>query len=143
MKHIKLLENAYAKGTAAVRLHKDTEIKIGKEVRQGDTSSPKLFTADLESIYKKLAWENRGLSIEGERLNHLIYADDIVLISENTEGLNIMLSDLNKASIKVSLRMNRYKTTVMYKCNACRQSRRSSYRGSCCSCCITPVSLCN
>ena len=50
-----------------VHLHKESEkirIKIG--VRQGDTISPKLFTATLESIFRRLNWENKGVKIDGE-----------------------------------------------------------------------------
>ena len=120
--YIKLLENIYVKGTAVVRLHKDTEkIKIGKGVRQGDTISPKLFTACLEGIFRRLSWENKGINIDGENLNHLRFADDIVLISENPDELQAMLSDLNKESLKVGLKMNRSKTKVMYNDNTQRR----------------------
>ena len=53
----KLIDNIYANGSSVVRLHKDTEkIKIGKGVRQGNTYSPKLFTACLEGIFRKFSW---------------------------------------------------------------------------------------
>ena len=120
--YIKLLENIYAKGTAVVRLHKDTEkIKIGKGVRQGDTISPKLFTACLEGIFRKFSWESKGINVDGEYLNHLRFADDIVLISDNAENLQEMLNDLNKESLKVGLKMNRSKTKVMYNDRAQRR----------------------
>ena len=38
-----------------VHLHKESEkIRIKRGVRQGDTISPKLFTATLESIFRRL-----------------------------------------------------------------------------------------
>ena len=78
--YIKLIENIYANGTSVVRLHKDTEkIKIGKGVGQGDTYSPKLFTACLEGIFRKLSWESKGINIDGENLTHLRFAYDILL----------------------------------------------------------------
>ena len=49
-----------------VHLHKESEkIRIKRGVRQGDTISPKLFTATLESIFRRLNWENMGVKIEG------------------------------------------------------------------------------
>ena len=56
--YIKLIQNIYANGTSVVRLHKDTEKKNAKEVRQGDTYSPKLFTACLKGIFRKFSWES-------------------------------------------------------------------------------------
>ena len=56
-----------------VHLHKESEkIRINRGVRQGDTISPKLFTATLYSIFRRLNWENKG------------FADDIFLCTENT-----------------------------------------------------------
>ncbi len=49
-----------------VHLHKDSEkIRIKRGVRQGDTISPKLFVATLDSIFEKLNWENKGVTIDG------------------------------------------------------------------------------
>ena len=61
-----------------VHLHKESEkIRIKRGVRQGDTISPKLFTATLESIFRRLNWENKGVKIDGEFLSNLRFADDI------------------------------------------------------------------
>ena len=49
--YIEILKDIYTDSSVTVHLHKESEkirIKIG--VRQGDTISPKLFTATLESI---------------------------------------------------------------------------------------------
>ena len=63
-----------------VHLHKESEkIRIKRGVRQGDTISPKLFTATLESIFRRLNWENKGVKIDGEFLSNLRFADDIFL----------------------------------------------------------------
>ena len=60
-----------------VHLHKASEkIRIKRGVRQGDAISPKLFTATLENIFRRLNWENKGVKIDGEFLR---FADDIFL----------------------------------------------------------------
>ena len=48
--------------TLTVHLHKESEkIRIKRGVRQGDTISTKLFTATLESIFRRLSWETKGV----------------------------------------------------------------------------------
>ena len=56
----------YTDSSVTVHLHKESEIiMIKRGVRQGDTISPKLFTATLESIFRRLNWENKGVKIGG------------------------------------------------------------------------------
>ena len=55
-----LLSNCDHQSSVTVHLHKESEkIRIKRGVRQGDTISPKLFTATLESIFRRLNWENK------------------------------------------------------------------------------------
>ena len=79
-----------------VHLHKESEkIRIKRGVRQGDTISSKLFTATLESIFRRLNWENKGVKIDGEFLSHLRFADDIFLCTETPQELQQMLQELS------------------------------------------------
>merc|ERR1711989_16583 len=115
IEHNAVFNSMREKGTSIIRLHKDTdEIKIGKGVRQGDTISPKLFTASLESIFRKTDWEGKGINIDGEYLNHLRFADDISNTTEAPTELQQMLDDLNRESKKVGLKMNKSKTMIMF-----------------------------
>ena len=64
--------NIYRDSSVTVHLHKDSEkVRIKRGVRQGDTVSPKLFTATLESIFRMLNWGNKGVKIDGEFLSNL------------------------------------------------------------------------
>ena len=83
-----------------VHLHKESEnIRIKSGVRQGDTISPKLFTATLESIFRRLNWENKGVKIDGEFLNNLRVVGDIFLRTETPQELEDMLQELSDESI--------------------------------------------
>ena len=113
--YIKTIQEIYTNATAILKLHKESEpIFIRRGVRQGDTMSPKLFVATLEEIFKRLNWDNKGINVNGKKLNHLRFADDIVIISRDTAELEEMLSDLNNESRKVGLKMNMSKTKVMF-----------------------------
>ena len=73
-----------------------------------------MFTACLEEVFKNLDWEDKGICIEGEYLNNLRFADDIVLFSDSGEDLQDMIEDLGRESLKVGFKMNMKKTKVMF-----------------------------
>ena len=111
-----LIKNIYENGTFHVKVSdelKTDKITIGKGVRQGDPISPKLFTAALENVFKRLNWEDKGILIDGIRLNNLRFADDICLLSSDFEELRGMLEDLHQESLRVGLEMNLDKTKIM------------------------------
>ncbi|KAF8375139.1 hypothetical protein PRIPAC_81568 [Pristionchus pacificus] len=88
-------------------------IPIGKGVRQGDTISPKLFTAALQDCMKELDWSEEGILIDGKKLSHLRFADDIVLLGTDTIALERMLKELAETGEKIGLSINRKKTQLM------------------------------
>lgn len=109
-----LIGNTYKNATACVRLHEDTnKFPIGRGVRQGDTLSPKLFTALLELMCKRVNWDRKGINIDGEYLNHLRFADDIVLIADNAKDASEMLRSMYEASLEVGLKINFQKSQFM------------------------------
>ena len=113
--YIELIKNIYLNATSTIRLHKDSEkINIQKGVRQGDTMSPKLFTAVLEGVFQTLNWEEVGLKINGEYLSHLRFADDITAIESSPEDMQLRIQQLSDASAKVGLKMNLDKTKVLF-----------------------------
>jgi len=113
--YVNIIKDIYSKGTAIIQLHTESnKINIQRGVRQGDTMSPKLFNAALEAIIRKLDWEEKGININGERLSHLRFADDIVIFSENPDDLESMLQDLNSGSNQVGLKINMKKTKTMF-----------------------------
>ena len=63
-------------------------------MRQGDPISPKLFTAVIEEIFKK-AYLDKGINIDGERLQNLRFADDVALVTRTTKEMEEHLNNLN------------------------------------------------
>ena len=98
-----------------VHLHKESnKIKITEEYdREIDTISPKLFTAALESIFRRLTWETRDLKIDREYLSHLRFADDILVCANTPHELQQMLQELVDKSENQGLKTNKSKAKVM------------------------------
>ena len=96
-----------------VHLHKESnKINIGRGVRQGDTISPKLFMAALESIFRRLTWETSGLKIYGEYLSHLCSADDILICANSPHELQQIPQELTDDSETQDLKMNKWKVMM-------------------------------
>ena len=74
--------------------YRPLHIPVARGVKQGDTISPKLFNAGLEEIFRKLNWSS-GININGKRLNHICFADDIVIVGETIEEVEEMLRELD------------------------------------------------
>lgn len=113
-RYMKLIYNIYKNATMSVQLHENSnKIKINRGVRPGATRSPKLFISVLESAFKHLNWDHKGISVDGNNLTNLRFADDIVLISSDLGEMKSMLRDLKSACEKVGLNINISKTKFM------------------------------
>uniref|UniRef100_A0A6G5AC50 Putative endonuclease-reverse transcriptase n=1 Tax=Rhipicephalus microplus TaxID=6941 RepID=A0A6G5AC50_RHIMP len=113
--YINILEEIYRGSTATIVLYKESNrIPIKKGVRQVDTISPMLFTACLQEVFRSLDWEQLGIRVNGEYLSNLRFADDIALLSNSGDELQLMITELDKESRKVGLKINLQKTKVMY-----------------------------
>lgn len=113
-RYVQVIKDIYSKATLQISLHELTDpIKMSRGVRQGDTISPKLFTSALEDMFRTIDWSNKGININGGKLTHLRFADDIAIIATSVEDLQSMLEDLQQASCKIGLKMNINKTQFM------------------------------
>lgn len=86
---------------------------IKKGVKQGDPLSPIIFNSALEEVIRKLSWEQKGININGEELNNLFFADDLVIISSNLEELKEMLKELIESGEATGLKINISKTKIL------------------------------
>uniref|UniRef100_A0A7I4Z4E1 Reverse transcriptase domain-containing protein n=1 Tax=Haemonchus contortus TaxID=6289 RepID=A0A7I4Z4E1_HAECO len=105
--YVHLLEQRLSNTSTFIQLFdRKLKIPVGKGVRQGDTISPKLFTAALQHAMVNLDWEERGYPFNGKKINNLRFADDIVLISSSAAEMEKMLNELNAVSRRMGLEIN-------------------------------------
>jgi len=81
-------------------------------VLQGGILSPKLFNEFMSDLPKYLNIKD-GIKIDDTHFTHLLYADDIVLISESATGLQNSIDSLHNFCSKWHLIVNISKTKVM------------------------------
>ncbi|KAJ0182129.1 hypothetical protein K1T71_002851 [Dendrolimus kikuchii] len=105
-RYIEVLRCLYDAATMTVQIQdrRAKPIPLHRGVRQGDVISPKLFTNAMEDVFKTLDWAGRGININGERISHLRFADDIVVFAETLEELAEMLGSLNESSRRQTIR---------------------------------------
>ena len=89
------------------------EFKIEKGVRQGDPHSPNLFNSALQEIFNRVNWGEVGLKVNGERLNNLRFADDVVLIAGSRNEIEEMGNEFLEISRIAGLVANINKTKMI------------------------------
>ena len=83
-------------------------------VKQGDVLSPLLFNFFIDDLVKKLNISNCDpVVIKNISVNSLLYADDIILLSNSENGLQRSLDVLNEFCIDWKLDVNHEKSKVM------------------------------
>ncbi|KAK6740639.1 hypothetical protein RB195_008854 [Necator americanus] len=112
--YIKVLRELYSNFTTGISpFYKNIIIDVKRGVRQGDTISPKIFTATLENAMRKLEWDDMGVKIDGRQLHHLRFADDIVLITPSISQAERMLTEFAETCGCIGLELNLQKTMFM------------------------------
>ncbi|KAK6735097.1 hypothetical protein RB195_018346 [Necator americanus] len=112
--YIKVFRELYSNITTRIApLYNNIIIDVKREVRHGDTISPKIFTATLENAMRKLEWDDMGVKVDGWQLHHLRFADDIVLITPSISQAKRMLTEFDETCGCIGLQLNLDKTMFM------------------------------
>ena len=82
-------------------------------VHQGGLLSPYLFCVYMDDLSNKLHNVNAGCMIGSSLINHLMYADDLVLMAPSSMGLSTLLSVCSEYGIEHDIKYNSTKSNVM------------------------------
>ena len=83
-------------------------------VKQGDNLSPTLFNLFINNLASQIKELHCGIKIGIEQVSILLYADDIVLLSDSEKGLQSMLTYLNKWCMQWCLDINVLKSNIIH-----------------------------
>ena len=113
---LNILQSMYNQASSRVTLNSETsdEFLYRKGVRQGCNLSPLLFSVFINDLEKYLLENNSGsIEITSILLCLLLFADDLVLLSDLSTGLQKSIQILGDYCSKWDLRINLEKTKVM------------------------------
>ena len=82
-------------------------------VKQGCVFSPLLFNLFIDKICKIFNSDCDPIQIKNTKLNCLLWADDLLLISETAKGLQNCINQMNEFYTHLGLKINIKKTKVM------------------------------
>ena len=111
------LVNLYTNNTACVKMgtHITEFFNINQGVKQGCILSPLLFNIFMSDLPSQLEQEQcKPIYLtNNSKCGCLIWADDLLILSESEEGLQNMLNSLNTFALNNGLKANLDKTKVM------------------------------
>uniref|UniRef100_A0A8D8W5N2 Craniofacial development protein 2 n=2 Tax=Cacopsylla melanoneura TaxID=428564 RepID=A0A8D8W5N2_9HEMI len=115
-KDLRIIGNLYWNQTANLRFEDEhTEyVQILRGVRQGCILSPLIFNLYSEKIFREALKDvDKGISIDGNRLNNIRYADDTIVFADKLEDLQLLIDKITLHSNNYGLDINANKTKLM------------------------------
>ena len=110
------LKNMYENTSSRIKLISklSDHIKLSNGVEQGHPLSPELFKIFIHDLSSKLNDILKDSPLLNKiHVNHLFWADDLVLLSLNEETLQLLIDVLSKHCIQWGLTVNLKKTKIM------------------------------
>ena len=89
------------------------EARIKKGVRQGCALSPVIFNVYIEKAINEIKEKAPGISIHGERISMLRFADDIAVVAETEGDLKKVLTNMERTMARYKLKINKKKTKIL------------------------------
>ena len=93
--------------------HLSAQIPIRRGTRQGGLTSPTLFNAFYQELVQKIENCNCGIILNNKSYNVFAYADDLLLASTTTTGLQSLIDLAVSFVTQRGLKFNPSKTTCM------------------------------
>ena len=110
--YLNILQDMYAKAEFSVKLQEgrtpyfDTSVGL----KQGCILSPILFSLYINDLVDIFDDECRPVNLDQSKISCLLYADDLVILSESATGLQTYLDKLNDYCNRWNLKINMKKT---------------------------------
>ena len=114
---IRIIRSMYSNLQNFVRLNRNITdwFSVETGVCQGDNLDPTLFALFINDLTLDMNSVHSGISFDKDlELSILLYADDVVLLSNSADGLQKQLIVLNNSSVKWNLRINGDKTKIVH-----------------------------
>ena len=111
---INVLKNMYSKAGAFIKVNNKVYqwIRDTCGTNQGGPLSPNMFRYMLKDL-KMYLKDKHGIILDDQVLVHILWADDLVLFAESSEGLQEQLNGLYRFCSKFQMIVNEIKTKVM------------------------------
>ena len=106
----------YAHTSASIRVndHLTDWFSVDMGVRQGDSLSTTLFSLYLNDMAIGIKMLECGVKVDMVDVSILMYADDVVLLSDTETNLQIMLNYVSEWTVKWRLSVNYDKSKIMH-----------------------------
>ena len=114
-KFYNVIKNMYSNYVTSVKLPQGVtdSFVTNTGIRQGDSLSPLLFCLFIDDIKNLFDQDDDPCSVGNLQLSHLLYADDLILISESQQGLRNSINKLSAYCNRWNLKINMAKTKIL------------------------------